>query len=35
MKYVTLLRGINVGTTKHIDMKHLKTLFEGVGGINT
>lgn len=31
MKYVALLRGINVGTTKRIDMKHLKALFEGLG----
>lgn len=34
MKYVALLRGINVGTTKRIDMKHLKTLFESLGYVN-
>ena len=31
MKYVALFRGINVGTSKRIDMKHLKTLLEGLG----
>lgn len=31
MKYVALLRGINVGTTKRIDMKQLKSLFEDLG----
>lgn len=34
MKYAALLRGINVGTTKRIDMKHLKALFEGLGFVN-
>jgi uncharacterized protein (DUF1697 family) len=34
MKYAALLRGINVGTTKRIDMKHLKSLFESLGYIN-
>jgi len=28
MKYIALLRGINVGTSKRIDMKSLKELFE-------
>jgi uncharacterized protein (DUF1697 family) len=28
---VALLRGINVGTTNRIDMKNLKSLFEGLG----
>jgi len=31
MKYIALLRGINVGNSKCIDMKTLKTLFEGLG----
>jgi len=37
MKYAALLRGINVGLTKRIDMKHLKALFEGLGytGVST
>jgi uncharacterized protein (DUF1697 family) len=30
MKYIALLRGINVGNSKRIDMKTLKTLFEGL-----
>lgn len=34
MKYVALLRGINVGTTNRIDMKQLKALFEGLGYSN-
>lgn len=34
MNYVALLRGINVGTTKRIDMKQLKALFEGLGYTN-
>lgn len=31
MKYIALLRGINVGTTKRIDMEQLKSLFAGLG----
>ncbi len=31
MKYIALLRGINVGKTKRIDMKQLKSLFETAG----
>lgn len=31
MKYVALLRGINVGTTKRIEMKKLKAMFEKNG----
>lgn len=31
MKYVALLRGINVGNNKRIDMKKLKTIFELIG----
>jgi len=34
MKYASLLRGINVGTTKRIDMKHLNAMFEGLGYFN-
>lgn len=37
MKYVALLRGINVGKTKRIEMKRLKALFEALGysGVTT
>ncbi len=31
MQYVALLRGVNVGTSKRIDMKTLKKLFENIG----
>ena len=31
MKYVALLRGINVGKNKRIDMKKLKLIFEFIG----
>ena len=31
MKYVALLRGVNVGTSKRVDMKTLKKLFESIG----
>jgi uncharacterized protein (DUF1697 family) len=31
MEYVALLRGINVGKTKRINMKSLKNLFENIG----
>ncbi len=31
MKYIALLRGINVGKTKRIDMKQLKSIFETIG----
>lgn len=31
MQYVALLRGVNVGTSKRIDMKTLKKLFESIG----
>lgn len=31
MKYIALLRGINVGKTKRIDMKQLKSIFEAIG----
>lgn len=31
MKYIALLRGINVGKTKRIDMKQLKSIFENIG----
>jgi uncharacterized protein (DUF1697 family) len=34
MEYIALLRGINVGKTKRIDMKSLKNLFERIGYIN-
>ena len=34
MKYVALLRGINVGTSKRVDMKSLKSLFEKIGFTN-
>lgn len=37
MKYIALLRGINVGKTKRIDMKQLKLIFENIGytGVST
>lgn len=31
MKYVALLRGINVGGNRKVDMKQLKTTFESIG----
>lgn len=31
MRYVVLLRGVNVGTSKRVDMKTLKKLFESIG----
>jgi len=31
MKYIALLRGINVGGNKKVDMKKLKTTFESMG----
>ncbi|NTV65272.1 MAG: DUF1697 domain-containing protein, partial [Oscillochloris sp.] len=31
MKYVVLLRGINVGKGARVPMKHLKALLEGLG----
>jgi uncharacterized protein (DUF1697 family) len=31
MRFAALLRGINVGKTKRIDMKNLKALFEAIG----
>lgn len=31
MRYVALLRGVNVGTSKRVDMKTLKKLFESIG----
>lgn len=34
MNYVALLRGINVGKTKRVDMKTLKHLFENIGCVN-
>ncbi len=34
MKYVALLRGINVGKTKRIEMKKLKEIFEQLGYSN-
>jgi uncharacterized protein (DUF1697 family) len=34
MRYVALLRGINVGGNKGVDMKRLKTLFESLGYLN-
>jgi uncharacterized protein (DUF1697 family) len=34
MKYVALLRGVNVGKARWIDMKELRYLFESVGCIN-
>ncbi|MBI5744018.1 MAG: DUF1697 domain-containing protein [Elusimicrobia bacterium] len=37
MNYIALLRGINVGTTKRVEMKKLKAVFEGLGfgGVET
>ncbi len=34
MKYVALLRGINVGGNKKVEMKRLKTFFEALGCTN-
>lgn len=34
MKYVALLRGINVGGNRKVEMKKLKSLFESFGYIN-
>ncbi|MFA5930890.1 MAG: DUF1697 domain-containing protein [archaeon] len=34
MKYVALLRGINVGGNHKVDMKKLKTIFESIGCSN-
>jgi uncharacterized protein (DUF1697 family) len=34
MKYVALLRGINVGGNKKVEMKRLKALFESLGYAN-
>jgi uncharacterized protein (DUF1697 family) len=34
MKYIALLRGINVGGNKGVDMKKLKTIFEAEGWEN-
>jgi uncharacterized protein (DUF1697 family) len=34
MEYAALLRGVNVGTTKRIEMKKLKVMFEGIGFTN-
>jgi uncharacterized protein (DUF1697 family) len=34
MKYIALLRGINVGGNHKVDMKKLKTLFESLGFVN-
>lgn len=34
MKYIALLRGINVGGNHKVDMKRLKTFFESLGCIN-
>lgn len=34
MKYIALLRGINVGGNNKVDMKLLKTTFEGIGMLN-
>ena len=31
MKYVMLLRGINVGTSVRVPMERLKTILEGAG----
>lgn len=37
MKYAALLRGINAGKTRRIDMKNLKALFDRTGftGVST
>ncbi len=34
MKYIALLRGINVGGNRRVEMKKLKVLFESLGYIN-
>ncbi len=34
MKYIALLRGINVGKERRVDMKKLKIIFESLGCIN-
>ncbi|MFA6227265.1 MAG: DUF1697 domain-containing protein [Candidatus Paceibacterota bacterium] len=34
MKYIALLRGINTGKNRRIDMKKLKALFESLGYVN-
>ena len=34
MKYIALLRGINAGKERRIDMKNLKAIFESLGCIN-
>lgn len=34
MKYIALLRGINVGGNKRVEMKRLKALFESLGYTN-
>jgi uncharacterized protein (DUF1697 family) len=34
VRYIALLRGINVGGNKIVNMKSLKTLFESLGYIN-
>ena len=34
MKYVALLRGINVGGNKKVERKRVKTFFEYLGGTN-
>jgi uncharacterized protein (DUF1697 family) len=35
MKYIALLRGINVGGNRRVEMKRLKSLFESLGYSNT
>ena len=32
MRYVALLRGVNVGKSARVPMKELKSLLEGLGG---
>jgi uncharacterized protein (DUF1697 family) len=34
MKYIALLRGINAGKKRRVDMKKLKALFESLGCVN-
>jgi uncharacterized protein (DUF1697 family) len=34
MKYIALLRGINVGGGHRVEMKKLKVIFEECGGFN-
>ncbi|TGN13385.1 DUF1697 domain-containing protein [Leptospira ilyithenensis] len=34
MKYIALLRGINVGGNRKVEMKKLRNLFESLGYIN-